>query len=244
MRLVFLCKSNKKDNLYFLSIEDSHHLIVNRFNKNERINAILEEHYGEFIVKKIYKKIVYGEFIEKGKIRQPEHCLSLIIGIPKDKALKPIIEKSAEIGVNCIYLVPTKFSDRKTLNENILKRLNKISIEGCKQSGNMFLPSIKYLTNFNSINEIFDLNHSVNILLDERSDKENDFFNLIKNFPIERFKNIFIFIGPEGGISEEEKKKLIEKKFISVSLGRNILRTETAAITSAFFWKTFQNSQI
>lgn len=47
-----------------------------------------------------------------------------------------------------------------------------------------------------------------------------------------RPKNIAIFIGPEGGFSEKEKEQMIKSGAQAVSLGKNILRTETAAIVS------------
>ncbi|MEJ5272841.1 MAG: RsmE family RNA methyltransferase, partial [Spirochaetota bacterium] len=65
---------------------------------------------------------------------------------------------------------------------------------------------------------------------------------IIKNNPIEKFKNLNIFVGPEGGISDNERSFLIKIGFQPISLGENILRTETAAISSAFFFKLFQKN--
>lgn len=242
MRLVFLESNNKKNDLYFLSKEDSHHIIVNRFKIGESITATLGEFLGEFVIKKIENKIVWGNFIIKDKIKRPEHNLSLILGLPKDKALIPIIQKSSEIGVNNIYLIPVNFSDRKTLSENNIERLYRISKEACMQSGNYFLPKIVFNSKLKEFLSHNLIKESLNFLADETSSSDNNLFTIINKLPIERFKNINIFIGPEGGISDDERKILMDSNFYPVNLGPFILRTETAAIVLTFFLKLFQNT--
>jgi 16S rRNA (uracil1498-N3)-methyltransferase len=78
-------------------------------------------------------------------------------------------------------------------------------------------------------------------LLDEVCQTKHDFFTLINNNTVENFKKITIFIGPEGGISNNERNFLLNKGFVSVTAGKNILRTETAAIASMFFLRLYQN---
>ena len=241
MRLLFLSKENFEENLYYLSTEDSRHLFANRYKINDSISAILDDKIGEFIIKKINKKIIYGYFNPKMLLEEPFYKLNLIIGLPKDRALNPIIEKSAEIGVNNIFIVPLEFSDRKDFSFNNILRLNKISKEGCKQSGNPFIPKIYYIDKIGQIDNLLELKDNLKILLDEDCQTKHDFFTLINNNTVENFKKITIFIGPEGGISNNERNFLLNKGFVSVTAGKNILRTETAAIASMFFLRLYQN---
>jgi len=241
LRLVFLNKNNIKDNLFFLSMEDSKHIIINRMKIGDSMEAVLDNFIGKFIIKKILNKIVYGEFTKIGIIKNSSTSLDLMLGLPKDRALIPVIEKSAEIGINRIFIFPTKFSDKRELSENNIKRLYKIAKSGCEQSGNPIIPEIFFLNDLKTLFSKFNFNDNIKILLKEKNIDKNNFFDLINKIQIERFKNICIFVGPEGGISNDEANYLDDYGFIPLSLGNNILRTETAAISSLFFWKLFQN---
>jgi len=241
LRLLFLNEKFKKDNLYYLSLEDSKHLIANRFSIGNTIDAVIDDKFGKFTIKTIIKKIVYGEFHHISLIKSFNSKLFLIIGLPKDRALIPIVEKSSEIGVNQIYLIPLNHSDRKSLNENQLLRLKKIAIEGCKQSGNPNILKIVYFESLESIFKDLSLLNCIKIFLDEEVDFNNNFFNLINKNKVERFKNVVNLIGPEGGLSSQEKRLLMQNDFYPISLGKNILRTETAAIVSSFLIKSYQN---
>jgi 16S rRNA (uracil1498-N3)-methyltransferase len=53
----------------------------------------------------------------------------------------------------------------------------------------------------------------------------------LRNEKYEGVKDISVIIGPEGGFSKEEVDRAVEKGFLSVSLGKNILKVETAALT-------------
>lgn len=254
MRLIFLEEYLKTGNLFILSKEESKHLLINRYRIGDKIESVFQDYFGFFEIKKIENKIISGEFSITHKLEKENSILNLIVGLPKDRALLPVIEKSSEIGVNKIFLIPLKFSDRKNLNESYIERIKKIAKEGCKQSGNPFIPQIilvksleEYIINYDYKNIIdnknnFDNKFSLKIFLDERSDKTNNLFNLVQSNQIEKFKNTVIFIGPEGGISDIERDLLLEAKFIPVSLGKNILRTETAAICATYFIKSFQNA--
>ncbi|HPC38084.1 MAG TPA: RsmE family RNA methyltransferase [Exilispira sp.] len=242
MRLIFLEKKNIKEGLYFLSFEDSKHVFANRYKINDRIKAVMDDKIGEFIIKKINNKIVFGSFIPTSSLSLSKYNLNLIIGLPKDRALNPIIEKSSEIGVNMILIIPLEFSDRKSISEKNINRLNRIAKEACMQSGNPYLPKIVNLLKIEELLSIKELSDGYKIFLDEKSEVKLDFFDIIKNNPIEKFKNLNIFVGPEGGISDNERSFLIKIGFQPISLGENILRTETAAISSAFFFKLFQKN--
>ncbi len=143
--------------------------------------------------------------------------INLYQGIPKKKKLETIAQKCTELGVNALTPVVMKYCERPQVD---FKRLEKIILEAAKQSGNPILPQIGDIKTVNEINPKEDLilvayekeNRPLKEVLESRPDA----------------KNIAVFIGPEGGFSEEEVLALKDLGAQSVSLGENILRTETA----------------
>ena len=71
--------------------------------------------------------------------------------------------------------------------------------------------------------------YDLKLLLDEEEAKKFD-GRLLRNIDFNDVKNVIFVIGPEGGIDDKERLYFIEKGFIPVSIGNNILRTETARL--------------
>jgi len=109
------------------------------------------------------------------------------------------------------------------------------------QSGNYFIPCINYFNSLSIILEKIKDDYTLKLLLDEGYIENINPFDIYSKYCIENFSRVVIFVGPEGGINENEKNNLIKSGFISISLGSNILRTETAAIGTIFFLKQLQN---
>ena len=88
----------------------------------------------------------------------------------------------------------------------------------------------KYKDDIKKLKDVDFYSYNVLILAYEKNAKDNDkkFLEIINN--IKENDNVIIAIGPEGGFSEEEANYLIDKGFIPVSLGKRILRTETAGL--------------
>jgi 16S rRNA (uracil1498-N3)-methyltransferase len=107
-----------------------------------------------------------------------------------------------------------------------LSRFEKIAKEAAEQAHRLSIPEIIIVNSFKNIDfKEFDLK----ILLDEEEAKKEDGL-LLKGVSFVNMKNISFVIGPEGGIDDSERSLLIENEFIPVSLGKNILRTETASL--------------
>jgi 16S rRNA (uracil1498-N3)-methyltransferase len=146
------------------------------------------------------------------------------------------LQKATEIGVDKIYLWKTIYSNN--LFSDIIKkneRFKKILKEASEQSNRIKIPELFYLK---SIEEIKFVKSDLLLFFYE---KANPITNNIKNYlyDLKKFKRIFIFIGPEGGFSKEEINLFELKKAKLVSLGENILRTETAAIVALALVKYF-----
>ena len=133
-----------------------------------------------------------------------------------------MVEKCTEIGVDEIIFINCRYSERKTVN---LERLRRNAISAMNQSLKTRLPKI---TGQVPIKEIFSLDGKKYFgYCDEHSRKKE----LVKEY--KGGDDVVIAIGPEGDFSTEEVDALIEAGYSPVTFGDERLRTETAAIYGA-----------
>jgi 16S rRNA (uracil1498-N3)-methyltransferase len=143
----------------------------------------------------------------------------LCVGIIK-KDFELIVQKATELGVSHIVPLLCKRSEKKDVN---LERLRKIAIESGEQSGRGEVPMIHGVISLEDVLKSSILPEE-KIFLHPEGKYIGDFLNT-KNS-----KHLAIFIGPEGGFTPAEIEDFSLYKIPEVSLGPQILRTETAAI--------------
>ncbi|MFA9213261.1 MAG: 16S rRNA (uracil(1498)-N(3))-methyltransferase [Candidatus Methylacidiphilales bacterium] len=132
-----------------------------------------------------------------------------------------MLEKCTEIGVTEITFIETENSERNKVNR---ERCEKILIQSIKQSKQYWLPKLNDLVLFKHFlnnNNLTDFNCMM-AWCNENKTTINQAF-------IEQ-KPTLILIGPEGDFTAEEAELAAQKNFKSITLGSNILRTETAAV--------------
>ena len=175
-------------------------------------------------------ELVNFEIVEEiSNKKQNKPNITLIQGLAKGDKNDDIIKHSTELGVDEIILLQMKRSIVKieaNKVESKLNRFKKIAKEASEQSHRNSIPEVKLLTNLNNID--FN-NYDLKLLLDEEEAKKID-GRLLSNIDFNNVKNVIFVIGPEGGIDDKERLYFIEKGFIHVSIGNNILRTETASL--------------
>lgn len=175
-------------------------------------------------------ELVNFEIVEEiSNKKQNKPNITLIQGLAKGDKNDDITKHSTELGVDEIILLQMKRSIVKieaNKVESKLNRFKKIAKEASEQSHRNSIPEVKLLTNLNNID--FN-NYDLKLLLDEEEAKKID-GRLLSNIDFNNVKNVIFVIGPEGGIDDEERLYFIEKGFIPVSIGNNILRTETASL--------------
>lgn len=206
---------------------------VLRIKKDE--DFIIIQNNKEYLCNLINQKINLKKELQT-RIISKQAELILIQAIPKNKKLSVILQKSTEIGIDKIYLWKTIYSNN--LFSDIIKkndRFKEILKEAAEQSNRIKIPELFYLKSLDKIR------FNKNDLLLFFYEKANPIIDNIKNYlnNLKKFKRIFIFIGPEGGFSESEVDFLKLKGAKIVSLGENILRTETAAIVALALVKCF-----
>jgi len=151
--------------------------------------------------------------------------ISVAVTAPKGDRQKVMIDMLTQLGV--FEIIPLRCDRSITkFSENLYDKWLRVAIEACKQSQNPWVPIIS--------NEV-----SFETLLSE-VDRQFIFANADGMSALDisqRFNDLTILVGPEGGFSEAEFAKLKQFSIPSLSVGAYILRTETAAIaaTSVLF---------
>ncbi|MDQ2084991.1 16S rRNA (uracil(1498)-N(3))-methyltransferase [Herbivorax sp. ANBcel31] len=175
---------------------------------------------------KVTTKIINSE---KNK-SEPSVNITLFQALPKSDKMDFIIQKGVELGAKKIVPVITertvvKISKNKDYKKKH-QRWNRISMEAAKQCKRGRVPQIEYPMTFkDAIDSLTD--ESLKILPYEK-EKSIKMKRILSNKS--NIKDIFIFIGPEGGFSDNEIELAFNSSVSTVSLGPRILRTETAGI--------------
>lgn len=145
--------------------------------------------------------------------------ITAILALIKNDKLDFAVQKLSELGVKRIvpYLANRSIV-KPGKGDNKLLRLKKIAKEASEQSHRNMIPEICPFSTFDDLNKY---KSDINIIAYE---KENNNLNFLKG------KSFSIIIGPEGGFEPDEFKKINDLGFNSLSLGKRILRAETAAI--------------
>lgn len=184
-------------------------------------------------VREISDDIIVADILE-GQLSSTELPVKLVLfqGLPKADKMELIIQKAVELGVSEIVPVEmtrcvVKLDDKKKKSK--ITRWQAISESSAKQSGRMFIPEIHDVLSFKNALE-YAKDFDVVFVPYECADsmlvfKEN--LNEIKSG-----MTVGIFIGPEGGFEKDEIEKATAAGGKIVSLGKRILRTETASIAA------------
>lgn len=157
--------------------------------------------------------------------------LYLFQALPKNDKMELIIQKAVELGAFAIIPVKTsrcvmKLDEKKEKAK--LKRWNSISESAAKQSRRSIIPEVmKPLTFSEALKYAGDFD--LNIIPYENFKDMEETVRILGD--IEEKRSIGIFIGPEGGFAQEEIDKAMELGIKPISLGRRILRTETAGMS-------------
>ena len=171
------------------------------------------------------KKICKVEVISQQK-NESESSLDLTLaqGIVKGEKMDFLIQKAVELGVTRIMPIQTERSVVKLKVDKVAKRIDhwqKIANHACGQSGRSVIVDISIPQTLTDLLNRPDHNGFV---LHHRATENLQ--------TMEKPSKATILIGPEGGLSDTEIKQSIEAGFRPLSLGKRILRTETASLAA------------
>lgn len=170
---------------------------------------------------------------------QPEGMrITLYQGLPKGEKLDLILQKCTELGVSEVVTFDAARSVVKLRGERSagrLERCEKIVQEAARQSGRHAAPKVAIGGNLDQV--LREARHTVKLLLweGEQTTRLRDCFQAHQS-P----ESVAVVVGPEGGLSAHEVEQALACGFTAVSLGKRILRTETAGIAMLsilqFYW--------
>ena len=156
----------------------------------------------------------------------------LFQGLPKGDKMEYIIQKCVELGVFAI--VPAqmkhcivKLDDKKAKSKQT--RWQNISESAAKQSKRNIIPEVMNVCSFD---KAVDFAKTLDLVLVPYENKEGMTATVEALSELRNVKSVGIFIGPEGGFEKQEIEKTLKADAKIISLGKRILRTETAAITA------------
>ncbi|MBP9996828.1 MAG: 16S rRNA (uracil(1498)-N(3))-methyltransferase [Lachnospiraceae bacterium] len=169
-------------------------------------------------------------FIKEDAVELPAK-IYLFQGLPKGDKMETIIQKAVELGVYCVVPVSMKrcvmkLDEKKAKNK--ITRYNAIAEAAAKQSKRAVIPQVENVCN---VKEAINIARGLDVVfvpyeMAEDMTKTREIMETIKPG-----QSIGFFVGPEGGIAPEEIQLFEAEQFEEITLGKRILRTETAGMT-------------
>jgi len=206
-------KLNKDQSRYLTS--------VMRLKTNQEFSLFNKSGEWNTKILSINKGIV--EFEVQNQLRQSiqEREIWLVFAPIKSNYFNFMLQKATEIGVTKLFPITTERTIVRKINED---RLNKILIEATEQSNRLTVPSIEKIQ---KLEKFLNENKNINLVFGDLN-TENKKIELK-----DPSKPIAVLIGPEGDFSGTERVKILEFNGVqSIKLNDNILRSETAVISS------------
>ena len=234
MHNFFVDENNRQGDVYFITDADFNH-----------IKNVLRMKQGDsFLVSSASKSdlCVLDSFTEDAviaKITEEDYQdtsltvkLYLFQGLPKSDKMELVIQKAVELGAEGVIPVEmnrcvVKIDDKKKKSK--VARWQAISESAAKQSKRTIIPEISEVLSFKQAMEKAK-EMDVFIVPYENKDGMKATKNALSE--IKKGMSVGILIGPEGGFDEKEIEIAVSVGGLTVSLGKRILRTETAAITA------------
>lgn len=163
---------------------------------------------------------------ERLNTSEPELFLTVYFSMLKGDKSELVVQKLTELGVKRIVPFISEFSVSRPDKTD---RLARAALEACKQCGRAVIPEVSGILSFKEMLDSLD-KHEKTVFAYEDISKSS---KTISDYLSGSEKDVALIIGPEGGFSEKEYRAIaFEKSIEPVSLGRRILRAETAAIAA------------
>ena len=156
--------------------------------------------------------------------------ITLFQGLPKQDKMELIVQKAVELGASQVVPVATRRSVVKLDEKKAAKKLQRwqqIAESAAKQAGRGYIPQVSSVLSYQ---EALEKAGELDVLLIpyELAEGMEEARKVVAS--IAQGQSVGIFIGPEGGFEKEEVDAAIHQGSKAITLGRRILRTETAGL--------------
>ncbi len=229
----FVDENNINDHIITLDGENANHIAaVLRCRVGEEI-TVCDGKGTDYVceIEEVTKKLVTAKVVDICSCdNEPSVKIKLYQGLPKGDKMELIIQKCIEIGVDSIVPVKTEHTVVKLDGKEDKKvaRWNKIAEAAAKQCGRGKIPVVESVMNFSEAIE--DSKKLDRVIIPYEKETKNNLKSFTSDF---KGETIGIFIGPEGGFAQSEVEKAVESGATSITLGKRILRTETAGLVAS-----------
>ena len=230
----FASEENKKDSCYYITGSDYNHIKnVLRMDIGDTCLVSLAGQSDLCRIDSFSEEFVCLEIVEENYTSTELPVkIYLFQGLPKGDKMEYIIQKCVELGVfeivpvamrNCVV----KLDDKKAKSK--VARWQSISESAAKQSKRNIIPKISEVLTFA---KALEYAKTLDMVMVPYENKEGMKATVEALAELKKVKSVGIFIGPEGGFDKGEIEKATENGAKTISLGKRILRTETAAVTA------------
>ena len=227
MTRLFIDIVENTDGYFSLDKENSHYIAsVLRMREGEKI-SVVDKDCNEYLcdISSSNKNEVIVRVLEiSPNNTEPNSFITLYQSVSKGERMDLTIQKSVELGVSKIVPVYSERVISRNDKSSKIDRWQKIALEAARQSQRGKVPEVTEVLSFKEALNIASSENDI-VLFPWEEEKGQTLKEVIKD---KRFERIAVFIGPEGGYSEEEAKLAVLNNAKAVTLGKRILRTETA----------------
>ena len=210
-----------------LSGDEGHHAVkVMQLQIGEQIK--IADKLGNWVsgaITEVGKKSLRINVSERGNAEHLKPELILVQAVTKSDRTKEMLELLTVAGADQIIPWQAQRCISKWKSDSTDKWLTTIK-ESAKQARRVKLPVLSDAVTTNKLVKLFQVDDQI-IVLHESAQLNLSQFNFVENT-----KRIFIVIGPEGGISEEEIAQLTSAKAVVVRMGENVLRSAHAGFAA------------
>lgn len=218
--------------------DDAHHISSSlRMKSGDTLTVCnMNKRDYECIISSVGNGIVRAEILSSSVCTaEPEYAIRVYQCLPKGDKMEYVIQKAVELGASsivpvyssrCIAKPVPKSKDGK---DKKTERWGRIAYEAAEQCGRGIIPTVYDCVNFERAVSLAK-NDGISFICYEGENETSLKKFMISKRPFDsKNKNISFFIGPEGGFSSDEVRLASENGIAPVSLGKRIVRTETAS---------------
>jgi 16S rRNA (uracil1498-N3)-methyltransferase len=223
-----------------LDKKQSHYIChVMRLGDGDTITVFNNE-YGSCLCKiNICKKIVHLEVVEQISLPDNIPNIRYLFTPLKQARMEYIVQKATEMGAGVIAPIITSRTIVRKVNP---KRMLANAIDASQQCNINYVPKIEPIQRLDKVLDNWHENRYL-IFADEKSAVSNPYDVLSKVICCKKRPYYDVLVGPEGGFTEEERKMLIKKDFVvPISLGKRIMRADTAGVAIMSFCHLVNNN--
>lgn len=177
----------------------------------------------EAVVETVARRRLSFTVRDRRDVPAPDPAVTVASAVPKGERFRTLIDMLSQIGVAGIASLTCERSTVKPRQSSV-ERWQRIAIEACKQSRNPWVPAIHAPRT---------VAESLTGLADGAAIVFADVDGAPAGEVLPTSGKLVLYIGPEGGFTDSEKKLLTDKGASALQLGGNILRVETAALVAA-----------